>query len=151
MAAQADLTVFDGATTPVSHSLKAMGVSVKPDGSTVSYWREQLASLPDEAQVSFTLVQRKLRSGVMESRAKIEVPVMESISGQNASGYTAAPKVAFVESEEIISRKHPRSTPTTRQIALQMLRNLFNNVSVTTPAITAGVVKEFMQDGVNPS
>lgn len=151
MAQQADLTVYDGASTPVAHVLKALGVIQQPDGSTVASWAERIATLPDEAQVRFALISRTLKSGVVETRGRLDVPVMEAVGGANAAGYTAPPKVAYVDSEEVISRKHPRSTSLSRQVALQMCRNLFGNVSTTTPAITAGVVAEAMQLGIFPS
>ena len=63
MAQFADLTVFDGAATPVSHTLVAESV-VRLGSSTVATWREKLATVPDEAQVYAILRVNTLKSGV---------------------------------------------------------------------------------------
>lgn len=145
MASQVNLTVFDGATTPVTHTIKTDGV--RADGATLyALWKESINTVPDYAQMRFSQMKQKLRSGVMKVTSRVEQPVMESISGQNASGYTAAPKVAYVERHELVSYKAPRSTPYQTQVSLQVLLNLLNNVSVTTPAVTAGVVADLHQN-----
>lgn len=146
MAAQATITVFDGAVTPVSHLLLPVDNKVDTGGVRLSIWRENILSLPAEAQVRVELRQKVHPSRVTETRLRVVVPVMESVSGQNASGYTAAPKVAYEDTFEQVSYAHPRSTATSRQICAQLLRNLVNNVSVTTPAVSAGFVKEASVD-----
>lgn len=151
MSQQANIVAFDGAATPVSHTLLPVDNKVLPNGERVSIWRENLAALPDEAQVTMALFQRKVRSGLRETVLRVDVPVMESVSGQNAAGYTAAPKVAYVDRVEIIGKAHPRSTPTTRAIALQLARNIFNNVSVTAPPVSTGVASEALKDGFMPT
>lgn len=146
----ANIVVFDGASTPVSHTLVPVSVS-KEAGTVVAIWREQLASLPTEAQVRLEMKQRTLKSGVVETRTRVVVPVMESISGQNAAGYTAAPKVAFEDAYEEISYAHPRSTITGRRLAKQILTNLSNNVATTVAAATAGVFDEANVQQVMPT
>lgn len=140
MAAQAPITAFDGAATPVSHTFVEMGNRILPDGTQFSMWRELLAGLPSAASPRAELRQKTLKSGVVETRFDVIVPVMESISGQNAQGYTAAPKVAFEDRAAFVSYSHPRSTPNSRQIAIQLLRNILNNVSTTVTPVAAGVV-----------
>lgn len=150
MAQIADITVFDGAATPVSHTLSAE--SVTRTGSTVTaVWREKLASVPDEAQVYAILRIETLKSGVRVVSLETGVPVMESINGQNSSGYTAAPKVAFIDRDVHTKYVHPRSTPLSRQISAQISRNLLNNVSVSTPAVTAGVIADALQKLLSPT
>lgn len=151
MAQQANIVVFDGATAPVSHTLVPLDNKVLKDGTRLAIWRESLASLPSEAQVRVELRQRQLPSGTVETRLRVIVPVMESVSGVNSSGYTAAPKVAYEDSNEWVSYANKRSTPISRQLSAQILRNIANNVSVTTPAITAGVMAEAVQLGFLPT
>lgn len=151
MAQQADITVFDGASTPVSHLLKTQDNKVDKQGNRVATWRENLLTLPEEASVTLTIFQRTHPSGVKETRTDVKVPVMESVSGQNSAGYTAAPKVAYVDRSVYIQYAHPRSTPTSRRICKQILINLMNNVSVTAPAISAGVVDEAAVNGFMPT
>lgn len=150
MSAIANITVFDGASTPVSHSLVAISVT-KENGVVTALYREQLASLPTEAQVSAEVKQRTLKSGVVETRLRVSVPVMESISGQNAAGYTAAPKVAYVDAFEEVNFAHPRSTITSRRIAKQILTNLASNVSTSVAAPTTGVFDEAFVQQVMPT
>lgn len=150
MSAITDITVFDGAATPVSHTLKAISV-VKENGLYNALWRETVSTLPTEAQVRAELKQRVLKSGVLETRLRVVVPVMESISGQNAAGYTAAPKVAFEDAQEWVSFAHPRSTITSRRLAKQILTNLSNNVSTTVAAAVTGVFDEAISQQILPT
>lgn len=150
MSGIANIVVFDGASTPVSHTLVPITVT-KENGLINALWREQLATLPTEAQVSAEMKQRTLKSGVVETRFRVSVPVMESVSGQNAAGYTAAPKVAFVDAYEEVSYAHPRSTITSRRICKQMLTNIANNVSTTVAAPTSGVFDEGFVQQVMPT
>jgi len=146
----ANLVVFDGASTPVSHTLVPVSVS-KENGSVIAIWREQIASLPTEAQVRVEMKQRTLKSGVVETRTRVIVPVMESVSGQNAAGYTAAAKVAYEDAYEEVSYAHPRSTITGRRLCKQILTNLSNNVSTTVAPATAGVFDEANVQQVMPT
>lgn len=151
MSAQANITVFDGALTPVLHLLVSSGVKMLPDGSSYAIWREQISSLPVKAQVRVEMKQRNLASGVVESRTEAIVPVMESVSGQNASGYTAAPKVAFEDKSAFVTYRHPRSTIQSSRLCKQLLMNLMNDVSVTTPVVKTGIVDETHVQLVFPS
>lgn len=151
MAQQANIVVFDGASTPVSHTLLPIHNQVIPVEGHVAFWREGLTTVPDESQLNVTMAKRTLKSGVTEKRLRVALPVMESISGQNASGYTAPPKVANVEIVEIRVLSHPRSVAVNRQIVLQVARNLLNNVAVTTPAVTAGPVADLFQGNQMPT
>lgn len=151
MSAQANITVFDGAATPVSHSLVASGVKVLKDGTLFALWREQLASLPIKAQVRLESTFREFQSGVTEAKFTMVVPVMESVSGANAAGYTASPKVAYEDRCSFVQNAHPRSTIAGRRLVKQALLNLIGNVSVTAPAVSAGLVDEVCVQQVFPS
>jgi len=139
----ADITVFDGAATPVSHTLKA--VSVTREKQKISaLWREANAALPLYAQISAQVNIEVLKSGVTKVSAQVDVPTMESVSGQNSAGYTAAPKVAFVDRFQAISFAHPRSTITGRRLARQLLTNLLGNVSTSVAPAATGFLPEAM-------
>lgn len=150
MAAQQPITVFDGASPPVSHVFAVIDNKTLKDGTRFSMWREQL-NLPSEAQVRLELYQRKLPSRTLETRAVVVVPVMESVSGPNAQGYTAAPKVAFEDRVEIKVFSHPRSTPVSRRLVKQIALNLFGNVSVAATPVSTGVLDEAFVGQVMPS
>lgn len=150
MSAMANITVFDGAATPVSHTLTPISVE-KVGGETIATYRECLMTIPEEAQVRATLRLKKMGSGVWRSVVRAEVPVMETISNQNAAGYTAAPKVAFVDTIEVIGYHNPRSTIASRRLVRQLATNLMGNIATSVAAATAGPVPELIDQLISPT
>lgn len=146
----ANITVFDGAATPVSHTLVPQSVT-RDKGTVVAVWREQLASLPTEAQVTATARLTTLKNRTVRAEVLVEVPVMETVTNQNAAGYTAAPKVAFVDRISLIQFQHPRSTITSRRLARMLAVNIGNNVSTSVAAATAGPASELFDAQVAPT
>lgn len=131
MSAIANLVAFDGASTPVSHTFLPEGIDDDPSTGLMARWKEVIGSTPEYASNRVTLSKRRLKSGVSRIAMRVEIPVMESVSGQNASGYTAAPKVAYVDAAEFVSYAHPRSTTLGRRLVRQLLVNLTNGVTTT--------------------
>jgi hypothetical protein len=146
----ANITVFDGAATPVTHTLVAIEVT-KEKGKVVALWRESNASLPIYAQIRATISLERLKSGVYKSEARVVVPVMESVSGQNAAGYTAAPKVAYENTYVTTGFFHERSDITGRRLARQIMVNLLGNVSTSVAAATAGPLPELFDQLISPN
>lgn len=152
MSAQANLIAFDGASTPTSHTLVGIGVSVDPrTQEIVALYREGLTTLPIYAQVSCELRMRRLPTGVWRVQKTNEVPVMESISGQNAAGYTAAPKVAYTNKIIEIGFFHERSTIADRRLTRQLHVNISNGVTTSVTPVTTGPVAELFDQLVMPS
>lgn len=150
MAAIANIVVYDGASTPVLHTL--IPISVFRQGTKVQGdWREQITSLPSYAQVSAVLYVEQLKSGVTKVEAKVTVPVMESISGQNAAGYTAAPKVAYTNTMTAVGFFHQRSTIADRRLTRQILANLLGNISTSVAAATTGYLPDAFDSLVAPT
>lgn len=141
MSTLGNITVYDGASTPVAHTLVGISVSTV-NGETVAVYREQLTSLPVYAQVSLTLKIKKLPSGVYRVASRAEVPVMESVSGQNAAGYTAAPKVAYVDTVESVGYFHERSSIANHRIARQLSTNIMGGISTSIAVVTTGPIAE---------
>lgn len=146
----ANITVYDGAATPVSHSLVAISVT-REKGKVTALWREQLASLPVYAQVSAVSSIERLKSGIYKTEVRVEVPVMESVSGQNAAGYTAAPKVAYVNTVINTGFFHERSDVTGRRLARQLAVNLMGNISTSVAPVTTGPMPELLDQLVAPT
>jgi hypothetical protein len=142
MSQQANITVFDGAATPVSHTLVGDGVVRLNDGTISASWKESLSGVPDYAQVRVTMTKRKLPSGVFRVTSRAEVPVMESISGQNSSGYTAPPKVAYTDTVECVGFFHERGVVTGRRLARQLAVNVMGSVSTSVAPVTTGPAPE---------
>lgn len=136
-----DITVYDGASTPVAHVLKAISVT-HVGAKVVAEWREELPSLPVYAQVKMTASIEKLKSGVYRVSSRAEVPVMETVSGQNAAGYTAAPAVAYTNTVEVVGFFHERSDIAGRRLARQLSVNLMGNVSTSVTPVTSGPLPE---------
>lgn len=150
MSAIANITVFDGATTPVSHTLTAISVTRK-DNKVVADWREMSASVPAYAQVRAQETLELLKSGVYKAELKVVVPVMEAVTNQNAAGYTAAPKVAYENTFGTYAFLHQRSTVTDRRLARQILVNILGNVTTTVAAATSGPASELFDSLVAPT
>jgi len=146
----ANISVYDGAATPVLHTL--VPISVTRTGNSVkAEWREVSASVPTDAQVSATAILTKLKSGVYKCEARVAVPVMESVTNQNSSGYTAAPKVAYVNTYLCTGFFHGRSDVTGRRLARQILTNLLGNVSTSVAAATSGPLPDLFDYLVAPT
>jgi hypothetical protein len=141
MSAIAAITVFDGAATPVSHTLSPISVT-RTGEKVVALWRELTAGVPTYAQVRMQASIERLKSGVYRTEFQTVVPVMESISGQNAAGYTAAPKVAYENTINEIGFFHERSTVTDRRLARQMAVNVSGSVATSVAPVTTGPFPE---------
>lgn len=150
MANIANITVFDGAATPVSHTLVAISVTRSND-EVVAEWRESLASVPTYAQVRASMKLSRLKSGVYRVEQRTVVPVMESIAGNNSSGYTAAPKVAYENTVILTGLFHERSDAAGRRLVRQMALNLGGNISTSVAAATAGPLPELFDLLVSPT
>ena len=150
MANIANIVAFDGAATPVSHTLVPIDVSRVKNKITAN-WREQIASLPVYAQIRASMVQETLPSGIVKSEIKVVVPVMEAINAQNALGYTAAPKVAYENTFVLTSFAHPRSDIIGRRLSRQILLNIAGNVTTSVAAATTGAVPDLTDMLVSPT
>lgn len=146
----ADITVFDGAATPVSHTLKAVSVT-REKGKVTALWREAIVSLPAYAQISVSMSIETLKSGVYKVEQRTVVPVMEAILNQNAAGYTAAPKVAYENTIVTTGFFHQRSDITGRRLARQMAVNIDGNISTSVAPVTTGPLPELFDQLVAPT
>lgn len=150
MSQMANIVAFDGAATPVSHTLIPISV-VKEKDEVVAVWREANASVPAYAQVSCTMKLKRMGSGVFRASSRVEVPVMESVSGQNAAGYTAAPKVAYTDTEEHIGYFHERSTISGRRLCRQLAVNISGGIATSVTPVTTGPYAELFDMLVAPT
>lgn len=150
MANIASFTVYDSLNA--AHTFTPISVT-REGGVHVSEWRELNVEMPDESLLSFVLRRKKLPSGIRHTELKLAVPVMESVSvgAFNSLGYTATPKVAFVETVLFSSYRHPRSTGLVARDAKQLLVNLLCNVATNVVAPATGVVVDAFVNDVVPS
>lgn len=138
MASQVAFGVYDGAATPVLHSFTENGVEKTSTDEWAAYWKELSATLPEAALNRCVFRMRKQKDGKIRLGVRIDIPVMEAVSGVNASGYTAPPKVALVESAEFVQYVSPRSTETGRRLVRQMVVNLAGSVGISVVPGTVG-------------
>jgi len=151
MAQQANITVFDGASTPVSHTFVGEEVARMADGSVIARWKETSLTLPDYACNRITLSRRKLKNGMTRTGLRVEVPVMEAVNAQNSSGYTAPPKVAHVLTYELVEHSHERSTETDRRLTRMLPVNVANNISTSVAAATSGPASDAFDKYILPT
>lgn len=151
MSSQANIIAFDGAATPVSHTFTPSGAVVDSVNGYVASWREIIAALPTYAQAKVETTQKQLKSGVWRVSLTVSVPVMESVSGQNAAGYTASPKVAYTNTVSMVGYFHERATPAERRLARQLLVNIGNNISTTVAAAVTGPASELIDSNITAS
>lgn len=150
MSAIGTMSVYDGQATPVAHNLLAESVS--RDGTTVTAtYKESLTGVPDYAQITMVVKRQKLGSGINRVSTRVSIPVMESVSGVNAAGYTAAPKVAYTDTVEIIGFFHERSLISGRRSARQLALNAAGSIGTSVTPITIGPVPELFDQLIAPT
>lgn len=146
----ANIVAFDGAATPVQHTLLAH--SVARDGNkVVAKWRENISGVPVYASPRVDMTMERLKSGVYRLEERVVVPVMEAVLNQNAAGYTAAPKVAYENTYITIGLFHERSDANGRRLVKQLALNIHNNVQTTVPAVALGVHDELFAFLIAPT
>lgn len=151
MSAQANIVAFDGAATPVSHTLVPVSNKTDANGATTLEWGERNTSLPMLAQVSARMISRKLNDGRHLVSFSTMVPVMESISGVNAAGYTAAPKVAYTVPITTTAYFPDRATPAERKLVRQLHQNILGNISTSVTPVATGACPEAFDLNIIPS
>lgn len=106
-------------------------------------WRGNENGVPIDGQIRLTATWERLKSGDYRLSAKLEVPVMETIGASAATGYVAAPKVAYVMVGIFTLFAPARSTIADRANVYRMLAHAIvgaNNLADTGLAPgTAGV------------
>jgi len=150
MSAIGSIVVYDGAATPAPHTLIPVSVS-REKGKTVAEWRENASGVPLIAQVKFTQTIEKLKSGIFKVEGRVEVPVMETVTNQNAAGYTASPKVAYVNTMVSIGFFHERSDLAGRRLVRQLSVNLQNNTAGSLAPQVNGPLVEAIDQLINPT
>ena len=133
-----------------SHTLAAISVT-RAAGKVEALWRELLVSVPAYAQVRCHMSIETLKSGTTKVENRVVVPVMEAISGQNAAGYTAAPKVAYENTVVTAGYFSQRSDIAGRRLARQMALNIGGNVSTSVAPVVTGPMPELFDQLVAPT
>ncbi len=141
MSAIANIVAFDGAATPVSHTLVPVSV-VKEKGRITAVWREAAVGVPVYAQIKCTMTLEQLSSRVYKLVSRVEVPVQEVVTGSNSAGYSAAPKVAYTNTVETTGLFSERSDVAGRRLVRQLAVNIDGNISTSVAPVTTGPLPE---------
>lgn len=148
MAAIANLVIYDNASTV--HTFLPVSVT-REGGKILAVYRENAASVPLEAQSTVSLSLETTRNGVTKCTMEVAVPTLESVGSQNAAGYTAPPKVAYVLRSVQTFYWHPRSTEAQRTFTRQLSANLVQGIATTVTAITTGAVPDLVDRALAPT
>lgn len=150
MSAIANIVAYDGTTGgPVSHTFYPESVT-RDKGVVTAIYREQNTSVPVYAQGVITLTKKQLASGIYRTSIRVEIPVMEALGGENQAGYTAAPKVAYTQTSELITYSHERSSIQERRLVRLLLVNIANNITASVSPATSGPAAELVDLLVTP-
>lgn len=151
MSQQAQIIAYDGASTPVQHTLVPTGVQPMADGGYTADWREMSLSLPANVQINARMTKRILKSGIERVALELRIPVQETISGANASGYTAAPKIAHILQGGLVFYFNERATPAERRLIRQLLLNMGGGVVTSVTPIMTHDASQLVDLSVFPS
>ncbi len=150
MSSISNIAVYDGAGTPVLHTLLPVSVS-RDKNKVTAEWREQASGVPVIAQVRCRMTLERLSSGVYKVESRTEVPVQEVVTGSNSAGYSAPAKVAFVDTVIITGLFHERESVTGRRLARQLAVNIAGGVTTSVTPVTAGPLPELFDMLVAPT
>jgi len=146
----ANIAVYDGAATPVLHTLVPISVT-RDAGKVVAEYREQLTTVPTNGQVRCVLTLQQSKNGIYRVDARVVVPVMESVSGNNAAGYTAAPKIAYENTVQMTGFFSLRSDAAGRRLVRQLATNIAGSIGTSVAPITTGPLPELFDLLVAPT
>jgi len=141
MSAISDIIAFDGASTPASHTFKPQSVT-REAGLVTALWKEVVSTVPDAAQGTVVMSMKKLSSGIYRVNTRVSLPVMEAIAGNNSSGYTAPPKVAYIDTIDAVGYYSERGTIAGRRLARQLSINILGGITTSVTPVTTGPVAE---------
>lgn len=122
----APIAVADATSpTPVTHTFNPVS------SSPVALYRESLAAIPLVGQGVMELANRSGSDAALQRvRIKVMLPALEQVTGQNAAGYTAAPKVAYTNSVFIDFLLPSRGTVQQRKDLRTMVKNTLESAQV---------------------
>lgn len=121
----APISVADGKATPATHVFNP--VTSAPE----AFYRESNSALPMVGQGTMSsMLKTQPQAAVQRIRIKLALPALETASGQNASGYTAAPKVAYSNDVVVEFILNSRGTVDQRKDLRVMLSNLLKDAQI---------------------
>jgi hypothetical protein len=95
MPAQSSITLNDAAATPVAHVFTPNGALARPDGKVIAEWVD---SSPGQKVGYWSLTEQYSPTngnGIEKFRWVLQIPTLETLSNNTATGITPAPTKAF--------------------------------------------------------
>jgi hypothetical protein len=128
-------------------------VSVSREKNKVTaLWREAATGIPTIAQVRCQMtLEQNLKTGLYRSESRVVVPVQEVVTGSNASGYSAQPKVAYENTVITVGLFAERSDVAGRRLVRQLAVNIDGGISTTVTPVTTGPLPELFDLLVAPT
>lgn len=124
MAQIANIVINDGATTPVGHTFFPVASAPK------AIYREGLANLPLVGQGQIVLSGGVPGAALQRVKMTLALPALETATGANSDGYTAAPRVAYTNTVQVEFILPARGTMQQRKDLRVMLSNLLKDAQV---------------------
>lgn len=125
MSAIAPIVINDGAATPVAHTFNPF------QSVPQANYRENQTGLALVGQGSIAIISSTdLGNGLSKVRVVLSLPALETITAQNAQGYTAAPKVAYTNKCDATFILPNRGTAGQRKDLRVLFGNLLANAQV---------------------
>jgi len=131
MAAQANIVINDGQTTPVAKTFSASGIKAMSDGGQLATYKDKALGIAIGFPVLTVMVRESAAKTDVEKR--IMLPTLEVISGADG-GYTPSPKVAYTVMSKEQFVLPARCTLQNRKDILAFSKNL-NADAVMTAAV----------------
>lgn len=125
MSAIANIAIQDGQSSPVTHTYKPIESGIN------AFLRENVTNVPLVAQGNVRLVTKVSQANPVKRKTLIlELPVQEVVTGSNAAGYSAAPKIAHVVRMKVELTCHERATSAERKDVRTLIKNALLDAQV---------------------
>lgn len=124
MASIASIAINDGKATPATHTF-----APQTAGRDASY-RTNDTTLPLVGQEWIRTTVKRVSPSLNEVQVVLELPALETATGANSSGYTAAAKVAYAVKAKMVFFLPERSTPDHRKDLRVLVSNLLANAQI---------------------
>lgn len=124
MPAIADLVLADGLATPVNHTFSVKSIV----GVTASF--EDRVSGVQVGYGKLTQQTSQSKNGIRRVKLAFSIPVLEAVSGSNATGFTPAAKVAYSTEVDVEFRISERAIVQNRKDIVAFLKNALSNANI---------------------
>lgn len=124
MADIANLAIQDGKATPLTHTFYPLKSGMD------AAWRTSDSALPLIGQETVNARIKRLPSGINVVTLTLDGPALETATGANSSGYTAAPKVGYVNRVKVEFMLPDRGLSSQRKDLRVLLIDLLSEVNI---------------------